>query len=96
MLKSKNVLVDTTLLESYGPIRIYSNINICPGDYGAPIIMKNKLVAVVIDVQREKCDGPRKYSDSFLATGIYQFHNWIVDHVGDADLKYADQNAYRN
>lgn len=66
------------------------NLQICPGDHGDPIIVKNKLIGFAI--YDDSCDKKSNRPTTFIS--IEHFYKWIKQEVGKKNFTEAVKGAY--
>ncbi|XP_051169194.1 uncharacterized protein LOC127286701 isoform X2 [Leptopilina boulardi] len=68
------------------------NLQMCPGDHGDPLIIKNKLIGFAVN--SNDCDTNNKWNSKTIFTGVKRFYKWIKDTVGKKNFTDALNKAY--
>lgn len=91
ILSRKTMRLNTRDIElSNAYFSISTNLQMCPGDHGDPLIMRNKLIGFAI--YPNSCDVNSQYVTVFA--GVKRLYNWIKLTVGKKNFTEAIKKAY--
>ncbi|XP_043468131.1 kallikrein-8-like [Leptopilina heterotoma] len=91
ILSRKTMRLNTRDIElSNAYFSISTNLQMCPGDQGDPLIVKNKLIGFAI--YPNSCDANSQNLTIF--TGVKRLYNWIKLTVGKKNFTQAIKRAY--